>query len=343
MRRSAGVVWALLFMGCGGEVEQELIQSEEPLLVTSERRPPQGLWVRGGALPDTLAINSSTARDSAGRTYRSLDANYAVLRGTQDGWVYRNFRWEYSPIVREGTALIGTTFEGTAGVPYDLRISNVRPAAAPYSGTVYEVEYRMRGWSSWYLLCGTSALENEAIPVRGYWAASAVYTNMAGAFTFACRNGVAYKAVAWGYAPWISVPHFQAAVRAGRADYCGNGRSFTVPGTPIEIFDSAGIRPEISPPLYPEFLFEAAWAVDLSPNAPRGAVCLSKLRWEQLRPDPSVPPSPYEPGGCPGLPDPRTSPNARYCDELEDGRPRLVDYEWMRSQGALVFTKSLPR
>ena len=72
----------------------------------------------------------------------------------------------------------------------------------------------------------------------------------------------------------------QACTRALRADSCGNGRSNTLDGTPINILD------RLDPPVRPNYidvrLFEGAWTKD-------GAVCLSHLRWKFLRPECEVP------------------------------------------------------
>jgi hypothetical protein len=64
-----------------------------------------------------------------------------------------------------------------------------------------------------------------------------------------------------------------------RADYCGNGRSWTRNGTTINVWDTA---PAPGPfqahgPADPAFLFEAGWST-------YGAVCLSKERWATLDP-----------------------------------------------------------
>ena len=94
------------------------------------------------------------------------------------------------------------------------------------------------------------------------------------AFTLVCTAGAQGKCVMRGYRPWavtadgVSLERlFRACVRMMRADYCGDGTSFTRAGIRITSWDRAGIRqePVVTPP------FEAAWGVD-------GAVCLSRLR-----------------------------------------------------------------
>lgn len=58
-----------------------------------------------------------------------------------------------------------------------------------------------------------------------------------------CTSGAVGKAVVWGYKPWErNIKEFEAAVRMVRADYCYNGVSWTVPGTPIEVRDKWDIN-----------------------------------------------------------------------------------------------------
>lgn len=55
---------------------------------------------------------------------------------------------------------------------------------------------------------------------------------------FGCTSGAVGKAATWGYAPWIiGDDGHLAAVRSVRADYCGDGSSWTEAGTPLQITD----------------------------------------------------------------------------------------------------------
>jgi hypothetical protein len=77
-----------------------------------------------------------------------------------------------------------------------------------------------------------------------------------------------------GYEPWRAHAgvnlwdHHQACVRLLRADYCGDGVSYTRNGTPINIYDSLGINPDTE-----AWAFEASWGRD-------GARCVSGS-WRQ--------------------------------------------------------------
>src|SRR5690606_2993716 len=59
----------------------------------------------------------------------------------------------------------------------------------------------------------------------------------------ACVSGGVGKAATWGYTTWgVGVEVFEAAVRVVRDDFCGDGRSWTEPGTPVSAEDWLGIN-----------------------------------------------------------------------------------------------------
>ncbi|WP_437746996.1 ADYC domain-containing protein [Sorangium sp. So ce1504] len=64
-----------------------------------------------------------------------------------------------------------------------------------------------------------------------------------------------------------------ACVRMVSADYCGDGTSATIEGTPIDVWDTAGVHTK--EPDSPGHGFEAAWTS-------KGAVCVDHLRWPEL-------------------------------------------------------------
>ncbi len=62
--------------------------------------------------------------------------------------------------------------------------------------------------------------------------------------TVACVSGAIGKSALWGYPSWVSpysgmngIQQLQATSRAIRADYCHDGTSHTVDGTPVQIMD----------------------------------------------------------------------------------------------------------
>src|SRR5262249_20734677 len=96
-----------------------------------------------------------------------------------------------------------------------------------------------------------------------------------GAFDLVCTSGAIGKCVRLGYHPWETAPegrsmreYLNACIRMMRADYCGDGRSWTRDGTPILFRDRADRqRPERSR----TNAFEAGWN-------DAGAVCVRRTR-----------------------------------------------------------------
>ena len=122
-------------------------------------------------------------------------------------------------------------------------------------------------------------------------------------------DGVLAKCVRWGFAPWVKRESadmralHQTCTRMVRADYCGDGVPHTKEGTPINLWDTAGINVRSNTP---GMAFEAAWG-------PHGALRIERSRW----PD--------------GLDYVR-----RHCPE------RLAE-NGARDDGALLFNESFPR
>ena len=100
--------------------------------------------------------------------------------------------------------------------------------------------------------------------------------------TIACTGGAVGKAALWGYRPDdLAASHgsdgvgiFEASVRMIRADYCGDGQSWTSPGTPVLVEDNLGINgplPSVWLPGQSSPADEAVWDR-------YGAVCLAVTR-----------------------------------------------------------------
>ena len=117
------------------------------------------------------------------------------------------------------------------------------------------------------------------------------------------------KCLDWGYAPeTVGDATFEACTRMVRADYCGDGTSWTLDGTFIDIDDPSGLQVATDAP---EMQFEAGWGPD-------GAVCVSASRYEIVGRDEStiVPP-------------------------CWAALPRCEDRETAYAEGALLTTASL--
>lgn len=96
-----------------------------------------------------------------------------------------------------------------------------------------------------------------------------------GGFELTCMSGAYGKCVRLGYRPWeerpggppLSALH-RACMRMIRADYGGDGTSWTRDGTLIDVYDRFGVQ---SPQQTGEMSFEAGWSET-------GAVCVAHPR-----------------------------------------------------------------
>jgi hypothetical protein len=211
--------------------------------------------------------------------------------------------------------------------------------------TLYRLDYRPApGLTySWTPYCDG---DGWAVPIAGAYAADDV-RQPDDTITFACLDGAAGKCSAFGFRPagkitdrnWLE---HQACVQSVEADYCGAGIPHTFAGTDIYLRDlSTGGAPELTeadlvfPPMTPRTplpgvpYFEAAWLPPSKISPPGQApimdsgppLCLSKLRWQAL-----------PPGADCSIDDPRTNPDARFCDDM------TIAELW--TSAAVVFTKS---
>jgi hypothetical protein len=162
-----------------------------------------------------------------------------------------------------------------AGRPLEIRIDSVTsPSEQPASGIELYGLSRRDAQGAWSPLCKPGA-DGRALgfPLPATAPSDDDVAADGGGFSIACTAGARGKCVMLGYRPWAAAangeslrPHFEACVRMMRADYCGDGRSYTRPGIRIDMWDSAGIQAAQA-----DMPFEAAWG-------PNGAVCLTKVR-----------------------------------------------------------------
>lgn len=158
---------------------------------------------------------------------------------------------------------------------------------------LYEVQYLTK--SGWKPLCGLDDAGQplRAIPLTGRWnhetgvTGGGDHIDDPGAFTFGCEDHVLAKCVLEGYKPWRQAlvcnkgqgcskfslaDHHQACTRMLRADYCGNGTSYTVDDVAINVYDGLGVRAD-----------SEAWATEAEWDAD-GAICLSAPRISASQP-----------------------------------------------------------
>jgi hypothetical protein len=286
LRIACTMVTALAF-GCGVEPgnDGDTGQGSEELV------SPNGVSLNGVSL-NGVSLNGVSLN---GVSLNGVSLNGVSLNGT----TLTGVSVTSSKIVgsKNGKALKDKDFEsaiftGTLsnGQSLKVRIDSATTGAAPNADTaMYGVSYQTS--SGWTRMCGSDTSGNQilAIPMPGTFnsgwgvAGGGSYTADSTQITFGCRGFALAKCVEMGYKYWNKVPgdssrtllnHTVACTRMLRADYCGDGASWTVNGTPINLYDAAGIQGDTEL-LWP---FEAEWSQN-------GASCVSPtsvLRWTNM-------------------------------------------------------------
>ncbi len=260
---------AMLAVGCdapeAGYVDDDLGAVEERLLANN------GMVLNG------MVLN--------GMVLNGMVLNGTVLSGTL----------AVSQLPVAGHDLVGAVFhiERTSdAAAYELRIDAITPLAGHPDVNEYMLSARQPGVTTWESACKDSqgqAITAIPIPDAVWNETTGARIETPGAVAFACRNGALAKCVAWGYRPWgadvsqcdsngaqcqtISMRDaHQACTRMVRADFCGNGQSWTLNGTPLDISDrfEAPIQERAT-----DWGFEASWT-------PSGAACVARYRQEWM-------------------------------------------------------------
>jgi hypothetical protein len=236
---------------------------------------PNGIEVNGMEL-NGMELNGMelNGMELNGMELNGMELNGMELNGMELNGVL------FSGHLAEGTPLstydfIGVTFRQppSNGSVVRLRIDDIRPGTAPNDDLLlYAVSFETR--DGWKPLCGTDAsgAPRLAIPLSGYWDRTGTKVSDPSRFTFACRGYALAKCVELGYKPWETVggvsleAHHQACTRMIRADYCGDGTSWTVDGRLINLYDAVGIQSDVA-----SWAFEAEWDAN-------GARCVHAMR-----------------------------------------------------------------
>jgi hypothetical protein len=180
----------------------------------------------------------------------------------------------------------------TTSMPFIIRVDDIYPDENWPDVYYYDMVLAPAGSDDYRPLCN-DGLGNAvpAIPMQNYWdEVTGDRIDDPGVVTFACTSGVIAHCAQWGYRPWAEakrcdtwykdkkgkndcqmVPladYHQACTRMARADYCGTGEAWTVPGTPIDIYDHLFNQIESPETDWP---IEAEWTPD-------GAYCLNDIR-----------------------------------------------------------------
>lgn len=158
-----------------------------------------------------------------------------------------------------------------------IRIEGVERDPADPLGEIqlYSVSSQDHRTGQWYNMCqpGPDGLA-KGFPLSGLWSNDGQHLRTK-SFLFTCTSGAIGKCVRFGYKPWKHGPnnenlwdYHQACTRMVRADYCGDGRSWTRDGTLIDVYDRIGIQ---KADRREGMRFEAAWGN-------QGAVCVDHTR-----------------------------------------------------------------
>ena len=182
-----------------------------------------------------------------------------------------------------GSALVGAQFSASlrTGASLPLRIDDVTTSD---DLTFYKVSYSSS--AGWTPLCLNSGGQSgEAIALSGRWdprqgvPGGGAFLDEPSTLTFACRGYALAKCVELGYQPWATRngvalrSYHQACTRALRADYCGDGASWTFDGWKLDVSDSLGIQNKVAD--NGTWVFEGAWSAE-------GALCLNRYRAAEM-------------------------------------------------------------
>ena len=169
-----------------------------------------------------------------------------------------------------GAVLSVATTSGTAR----LRIDAVDEIVTA-SGPLFLHQFSIEKDGTWQPYCEADAKGGRgAFPIAGRSTPDGDFDAQATGIEIACTSGALGKCLLMGYLPWVETPRaptralYRACLRMIRADYCGDGRSWTQAGVSIDVFDRFSLQkpdPSSTMPL------EAAWS-------PQGAVCLQHVR-----------------------------------------------------------------
>ncbi len=247
-------VAVLSLLGCGGDVSSP----------ASFEVARQALTARNGANLNGSNLNGSNLNGNA-LSQTLVAVAYAGARLGEEGdaldgvWLQGTvFHGLQGAQGFSGLDFSQARFQGTLGngVRVWLRVEAVTPSTGA-DGDVwtYRVSYQEPADARWYPICkGASGEALEAIPVAGRWdyrqgvPGGGAKLEDAAAFTFGCEGAAIAKCVRFGYKPWASVNgvslagHHQACTRLVRADFCGDGASYTVDGQWVNVFDGLGVQ-----------------------------------------------------------------------------------------------------
>ena len=276
MRQALKILIAptLLFAGCAAEPEPATSTADEALTADN------GISFNGisfnGVSFNGVSFNGVSFNGVSfnGMSFNGVSFNGVSFNGVSFNGVSFN-GVSFNGVSFNGTELAGATMTGVLsnGATLGLRIDDVAALDGANSDVVtYAVSFESDG--GWVPLCGyeTDGSVKRALAVPGTWNfQTGAWSDSSAQFSFACRHASIAKCIEFGYKPWLGyADHQHACVRMLRADYCGDGTPHTVNGTPINLYDHAGVQADTE-----------SWPVDAE-WTPDGARCFNHYRGGDL-------------------------------------------------------------
>jgi len=123
--------------------------------------------------------------------------------------------------------------------------------------------------NEWSKYCVNNQKESTGYLLEGIWnVGKSQFQFIPNKKMIVCQSSAMGKCISWGHGPKTSVRRYNACIKMVRADYCGNGISFTIPGQKIfyEYFYNA-----FQDNNQEKFPIEAIWTE-------QGATCIQKAR-----------------------------------------------------------------
>jgi hypothetical protein len=267
-------VVALLSAACGPSLPSELppvdFARDSKALEDENGRSLNGRSLNGRSLNGTdltgvvLGVSYSGVKLASGVTLDTFRLDASHLVGTRGGQTYRDSDFLMAEFV-------GSLGEGQQ---VRLRVEGIAPAPAPNADlNTYYLTYVGPDGLRYPACVDNFGAGTSAIPVSGRWnyqsgvPGGGSKIEDASSFTFGCLGAAIAKCVLWGYRPWATLngvslaPHHQACTRMVRADFCGDGTSYTQNGKSIDLYDSLGIQQDTD-----AWQLESVWS-------PNGAQC----------------------------------------------------------------------
>ncbi len=211
-----------------------------------------GTGSQGGVWLNTSAIGNHafSELDLKKSKHDGVRLNRVLIKRPNNVWLVADKVWAQDGEIRAivgassytGNQLVGSKWELTlvAGLNETPAVMWIGSATNGVNSWRYSFQHD-NGLGGVAQLCDPDAQGNTtAVPIADLTVNTTTgdMDSRPGTLYLACVSGALGKAVNWGYRPWqLGVADFEAMVRVVRADYCGNGVSWTTPGTTMQMKD----------------------------------------------------------------------------------------------------------